>query len=111
MKGLPRERQLIVFVHMVIIVTMALILILSVSPENPEWWVLAVLFVPPVLAISFAISKESRPLRFIAYLVVAVLMIPAAGLGIFGGWGILYLIGIIFLLAAAWQENEGRGNS
>lgn len=111
MRGLPRERQLIVFVHMMIIVTMAILLIRSDSDENPAWWILALLFVPPVLAISVAISKESRPLRFIAWLAVAVLMIPAAGLGIFGGWGILYLIGIIFLLAAAWQENEGRGSS
>ena len=39
-----------------------------------------------------------RKARILGYWALALLMTPIAGLGAFGGWGLLYVFGILFLI-------------
>lgn len=108
MRNLAWSRLVIIAVHAMILLTTALLFMGSRAdkPLDLRAWVLV--FVPPAIAILAAIVPRSRRQRFVAYLAAAILMVPAAGFGIFGGWGLLYMIGIVFLLFTAWQENEGK---
>lgn len=105
---LTRARTIVIAVHAMIVITM-LILMLGTGAlfgRNPllAWLILLV----PLLVIGASAVNIRRRERILAWWGLALLMVPIAGLGIFGGWGLLYLIGIIFLIWGAWQENEGR---
>lgn len=100
-------RTMIIVIHGMILLTMYLLQRGS-TDNQPDAWLIAILFGPPLLAILVAVAPIARRIQFYGFLLAAILMVPAAALGIFGGWGILYLIGIIFLLFTAWQENEGK---
>lgn len=89
-----------------------MLLLLLVTTDRPDdaparaWWVYPMVFVPPAVAILAATaSPPGRPRITLLWLSAWLMTVPAA-FGIFGGWGLLYVIGIIFALAAAWCENR-----
>jgi len=101
------SRTVVVVVNAMIILTMILLQSRVAERFNTDAWVIPMLYGPPLLAIVVAIAPLARKPQFYGFLLAAALMVPAAGFGIFGGWGLLYLIGMIFILITAWQENEG----
>lgn len=102
------HRGILIAVHSMILMTMILLMIMvgSFGRANPVFLSLYVLV--PLMVIVWSIVAIERKARILGYWGLAALMVPLAGLGIFGGYGFLYLFGIIFLLYAAWMENEGR---
>lgn len=105
---LPMHRGVLVAVHAMILVTMLTILTGAGSFGRSNPFLLAFLLLAPILVIGLSILGISRKERIVGFWLSAMMMVPLAVLGIFGGWGLLYLVGIIFLLWAAWTENEGR---
>lgn len=107
-KRLGLTRTVVLAVHAMIVLTMIAIFIGagSLTGRNPllAWLILLV----PVFVIVWSLLDVGRKERILGYWGLAILMTPIAGLGIFGGWGLVYLVGIIFLIWAAWNENEGR---
>lgn len=105
---LPMHRGIVVAVHAMILAVMLAIFIGvgTFSEVHPGVW-MPILLVPIMVAI-WSIVDIDRKARILGYWGLALLMSPIAVMGVFGGWGLLYLIGIIFLLWAAWMENEGR---
>lgn len=101
-------RTIVVVVNAMIMITMILLQARVAETFETGAWVIAMLYAPPLLAIIVAIAPIERKTQFYGFLLAAALMVPAAGFGLFGGWGLLYIIGMIFLILAAWQENEGR---
>ncbi len=101
------SRTVVVVVNAMIILTMILLQSRVAERFDTDAWVIAMLYGPPLLAIAVAIAPLERKPQLYGFLLAAALMVPAAGFGIFGGWGLLYVIGMIFTLFTAWQENEG----
>jgi hypothetical protein len=101
------SRTVVVAVNAMIILTMILLQSRVAERFETSAWVIAMLYGPPLLAIIVAIAPLERKTQLYGFLLAAALMVPAAGFGIFGGWGLLYVIGMIFVLFTAWQENEG----
>lgn len=105
---LPLHRGLVVGVHaMILAVMLALFIGLGTfSNVHPGVW-MPILLVPIMVLVWSLVDIDRKP-RILGYWGLALLMSPIAVMGLLGGWGLLYLIGIIFLLCAAWMENEGR---
>lgn len=102
------HRTVVTAVHVMILLTMLALLIGVDSPRRVNPFLLAALLLPPLLVIGASIAPIRRKERIVGYWLLAMMMAPLVVLGMFGGWGLLYLIGIIFLLWAAWMENEGK---
>lgn len=105
---IPMHRGILITVHAMILATMvALFLgVGTFSHVHPSIWLPPLLV--PIMAVVWSIVDIDRKPRILGYLGMALLLGPIAVMGLLGGWGLLYLIGIIFLLWAAWMENEGR---
>lgn len=101
-------RGVLVAVHAMILVTMIALFFAADSFGNANPVILMLFLMVPALVILWSLIEIERKARILGYWGLAALMVPLAGLGIFGGYGLLYLIGIIFLLWAAWVENEGN---
>ena len=99
------HRMIVIAVQLMVLATMGLLL-WQASTDWPEYWVIAMVFGPPILALVAILIPLSRKARIVGLYLSAMTMVPAAAFGIFGGWGVLYVISAIFLLYAAWQENE-----
>lgn len=102
------HRGVVTMVHAMILVTMVALFILADSFGNANPVIIMLFLIVPVMVIVCSIVEIERKARILGYWGLAALMVPLAALGIFGGYGLLYLIGIIFLLWAAWVENEGK---
>ncbi len=105
---MPLHRVVVAAVHTMIVLTMLALFIGQNTFENSNPVFLMLLLLIPASVIVWSIVDIERKARILGYWGLAALMVPLAGLGIFGGYGLLYLIGIIFLLWAAWSENEGK---
>lgn len=96
----------VIGVQLAILISMAILIGpgLVEGQGNPAfaWYALLI----PILVIGWTIATVHRKARILGYWGLAVLMSPLAVLGIFGGWGILYVMGIMFLLWVAWQTHE-----
>lgn len=105
---IPMHRGALIAIQAVILATMLTIFIAvdSFSHANPV--IMMMYLMVPAMVIVWSVIEIDRKARVLGYWGLAALMVPLAGLGIFGGYGLLYLIGIIFLLWAAWTENEGN---
>lgn len=103
---LNRTRAILVAVHIMVFVTVLALFIGagSFGRSNPVFLMLYLLL--PLMVVAWSVVDIEPKARILGYWGLAVLMVPLAGLGIFGGYGLLYLIGIIFLLWAALMENE-----
>lgn len=101
-------RVAVIAISVTILVTVSTLLWSRDVPGSPALWVLLMFFIPPTLALAAATVVHDRKLRVILLWVSAAAMAWPAAMGIFGGYGLLYVIGIIFTLFAAWQENEGK---
>jgi hypothetical protein len=108
MLTLAASRTVVVVVNAMIILTMILLQGRVAERFETSAWTIAMLYGPPLLAIIVAIAPLERKPQLYGFLLAAALMVPPAGFGLFGGWGLLYVIGLIFILFTAWQENEGR---
>lgn len=78
----------------------------SFGNANPV--VLMLYLIAPAMVIIWSLVDIERRARIIGYYGLAVCMVPLAALGVFGGYGILYLFGVLTILWAAWVENEGN---
>ena len=105
---IPMHRGILIAVHLMIVVTMLAIFVGANSFGRANPFLLAYVLLAPSLVIGLSIFGKGRKERIVGYWLAAMMMAPIAVIGIFGGWGLLYLIGIMFLLWAAWVENEGR---
>lgn len=104
----PMHRGILIAVHAMTIVTMLLLFTVAESFGNANPVILMLFLLVPAMVVAWSVVDIDRKPRILGYWGLAALMVPLAGLGIFGGYGLLYLIGIIFLLWGAWVENEGR---
>lgn len=102
------HRVAVIAFSIVILVTMGILLGNRDAPEPLPWWAIPTYFLPPVVALAAATVVRDRKLRIVLLWLAAASMVWPAALGVFGGYGLLYVIGIIFTLFAAWQENEGK---
>lgn len=107
MQPLNRTRSIVLAVHVMIVVAMLAILFVSIGIEGRNPLIVWMFILVPVLVIALSLVNVDRKARILGYWALAILMTPIAGLGIFGGWGLLYVFGIIFLIWGAWIENEG----
>lgn len=104
----PMHRGVVIAVHAMILVTMVAIFIGvgTFGHVHPSVW-LPLLIVPGMTIVWSVVDIDRKP-RILGYWGLAVLMGPLAVMGLLGGWGLLYIIGIMFLLWGAWMENEGK---
>lgn len=102
------HRLAVIAVSVVILVTMGILLAVSDGTKTVAWWAMLMVFLPPALSLIAATIISDRKTRIVMLWLAGAAMVWPAVLGAFGGWGLLYVIGIIFTLFAAWQENEGR---
>lgn len=106
------HRGIVVVVYTMILVIMLAIFVAADSFGNANTFLLFTILLIPVVVITTSLLDISPRARVAAYLVTAVASLPIAALGLPGGWGLLFSIGIIFLIWAAWiewwKENPGR---
>lgn len=104
----PRHRGILIAVHAMILATMIALFtgLGTFTHVHPGVWI--PLLIVPGMAVVWSVMDIERKSRILGYWALAMLMGPLAVLGLLAGWGLLYIIGILFLLWAAWIENEGR---
>ena len=107
-RSMNTHHRVAIAVPAMIVITMVLLFVAADSYSHANPIVLTAYLILPVMVIVWSILDIGRQTRILGYWGLALSMVPLAALGIFGGYGLLYLIGIIFLLWAAWMENEGR---
>ena len=101
------HRGAIIAVYAMILVTMLAIFIAARSFGNANTMLLLTILLIPIIAIAVSLATISRRARIIGYLVLTVASFPIAVLGLPGGWGLLFSIGILFLVWGAWFERWG----
>lgn len=106
----PLHRGVIITVYAMTFVIMLAIFIAAQSFGNANTLLLLTILLIPIAAITASILRISRRARIAAYLIVVVASFPIAVLGLPGGWGLLFSIGIVFLVWGAWFERWGNAN-
>ena len=101
------HRGAIIAVYAMILVAMLAIFIAARSFGNANTLLLLTIPLIPIIAIAVSLATISRRARIIGYLVLTVASFPIAVLGLPGGWGLLFSIGILFLVWGAWFERWG----
>lgn len=102
------HRMVIIAVYTMILVAMLTIFIAADSFGNANTFLLITILLVPTAAIAMSLMPLSSRARITGYLVIAMASIPIAFLGLPGGWGLLFSIGIVFLVWGAWFERWGH---
>lgn len=110
MQPLNRTRSIVLAVHVMIVAAMLAIYFMTLGVDGRNPLIIWLFILVPVLVIALSLARVDRKARILGYWALAILMTPIAGLGIFGGWGLLYVLGILFLIWGAWMENEGASS-
>lgn len=106
----PVHRGILISVFAMILAIMLMIFIAAQSFGNANTLLLLTILLIPIFAISISIATISPGVRSTGYLAIAVTSFPIAVLGLPGGWGLLFAIGILFLVWGAWFERWGKAN-
>lgn len=100
------HRGAVMAVFAMILVTMLAIFIAAGSFDNANRFLLLTILLIPIGAIAMSIAPVTTRARVTGYLVIAAASLPIAVLGLPGGWGLLFSIGIAFLAWGAWFETR-----
>lgn len=104
---IPLHRGIVIAVYAMILVTMLAIFIAVQSFGNANSLLLLTILLIPVTAITTSLLSLPARVRIAGYLIIAIASIPIILLGLPGGWGLLFSIGLIFLIWGAWFERWG----
>lgn len=104
------HRIAVIAVNAGIIVTMALILVMARGDDaGPiSLSLLLAYLLPPVVSVAAVTVVQERRIRIVLLWLSAAMMVWPAAAGALSGYGLLYVVGLLVSLFAAWQENEGR---
>lgn len=101
----PHRLVLIIYNTMVVVIMVTLMSITGAlwHPRSPLIWLILLL---PVMTIIWSIVDIEPKARVLGYWGLGMMLPIVAVLGVFGGWGLLYAIGVFVLLWTPWKENE-----
>lgn len=103
---LPLHRLVLIVYNAMILVVMVVLTSMTGAlwhPRTPLVWLILLL---PVMTIIWSIVDIEPKARIIGYWGLGMMLPIIAVLGVFGGWGLLYAVGVFVLLWTAWMENE-----
>ncbi len=105
---LPMHRLVLIVYNAMVLAVMATIMSITGAlwyPRSPLVWFILII---PLLTIVWSVVDIEPKARVMGYWGLGMMLPIIAVLGVFGGWGILYAVGVFVLLWTAWVENEGK---
>ncbi|MCA9835088.1 MAG: hypothetical protein KC435_14130 [Thermomicrobiales bacterium] len=108
-RTVPQYRLTVIMVHAMILITTAGIGIMTGSLFGTSSFLSWLTVLLPWFVITWSLTEMKPRIRELGYWVLAIITIPFVVLGAFSGWGMLFMLGMVFLIFGAWMERERAG--